>query len=36
VTFLLAIFVFGEELTVSKGVGVVLAAGAVILLSLDF
>lgn len=35
VTFLLAVFVFGEKLTVSKGVGVLLAAGAVVLLSLD-
>lgn len=33
VTFLLATFVFGESLTVSKGIGVVLAAGAIILLS---
>lgn len=36
VTFLVATFVFGESLTVSKGVGVVLAVGAVVLLSLDF
>jgi uncharacterized membrane protein len=35
VTFLLAVFVFGEKLTVPKGVGVLLAVGAVILLSLD-
>lgn len=35
VTFLLATFVFGESLTVSKGIGVVLAAGAIILLSLN-
>jgi len=35
-TFLLAIFVFGETLTISKAVGVVLAVGAIALLSLDF
>ena len=35
VTFLLAVFVFGESLTLTKAVGVGLAAGAVILLSLD-
>ncbi|GEM_PF-3496821 len=35
VTFLLAVFVFGEELTVPKGIGVIMAAGAVFLLSLD-
>lgn len=36
VTFLLAVFVFGEKLTLPKGIGVVLAAGAAVLLSLDF
>ena len=36
VTFLLATFVFGESLTLSKALGVVLAALAVILLSVDF
>ena len=35
VTFLLAVFVFGERLTVTKMVGVAMAAGAVVLLSLD-
>jgi len=35
VTFLLAVFVFGEKLTVSKGVGVLLVAVATFLLSLD-
>jgi transporter family protein len=35
VTFLLAVFVFGESLTFTKAVGVALAAGAVVLLSLD-
>jgi len=35
VTFLLAVFVFGESLTFTKAVGVALGAGAVILLSLD-
>ena len=35
VTFLLAILVFGEKLTLSKGVGVFLAAVAAVLLSLD-
>ena len=35
VTFLLATFVFGESLTVSKAIGVILAAAAVILLSLN-
>jgi len=34
-TFLLAVFVFGESLTFTKAVGVALAAGAVVLLSLD-
>jgi uncharacterized membrane protein len=36
VTFLLAVLVFGEELTVPKGIGVLMAAGAVLLLSSDF
>jgi len=36
VTFLLATFIFGESLTLSRGIGVALAVAAVILLSLDF
>jgi len=36
VTFLLATFVFGESITLPKALGVVLAALAVILLSVDF
>ena len=35
VTFLLATFVFGESLTIFKGIGVTLAVVAVILLSLN-
>src|SRR3972149_4423208 len=35
VTFLLATFVLGESLSLSKGIGVVLAATAIVLLSLD-
>lgn len=35
VTFLLATFVFGESLTISKGIGMALAPAAIILLSLN-
>ncbi len=35
VTFVLAVFVFGESLTVTKIVGLAMAVGAVVLLSLD-
>jgi uncharacterized membrane protein len=36
VTVLLSTLVFGESMTLSKGLGAALAVGAVILLSLDF